>query len=148
MSTTVVLPLVQQPSVSTPSQQWRPAPLNLPGDLDRNELDLAIKTMYDTHYTIQQNSVQSAQPGSKMASSALLVTGSGKAVATGLRTLSNIVVSIDAGAAASNLWVTATPSTTVPGAFDVYVWQPTGSGNNTPIAATAPATIRWHAWGT
>lgn len=149
MSTSVPLPLVQTPKTGQQQgQRWRPAPFEGIGELDKHQLDLALKTIYDVHYTLEQSAVAAVVAGSRMASGALSVKGSLKAVASGLNTLSNVTVSIDAGAAPTNRWVTATPSKTVPGAFDVFVWKPTATGDNTPIAETAAVTVRWHAFGT
>jgi hypothetical protein len=150
MSTTVVLPRIQTP-VATKTQPWRPGPFQgQPGELDRSQLDQVIKTTFDQIYTLQQNAAGTVTQGASIASGAVLVPAGGvlKAIATGLRTVSNVVVSVDAGTVATNLWVSATPSATVPGAFDIFVWQPTSSGNNTPTAATGATTIRWHAYGT
>jgi hypothetical protein len=151
MSTTVVLPLVQQPT-ATPAQpqQWRPGPFDLPGELDRSTLDVAFKTVFDQTYTLQQNVAQAVVPGTRVASGALKLPAAGvlKAVATGLSTLSNIVVSIDSALQPTNVWATAQPSPTVPGAFDIAVYAPTSSSNNTPVLATGRPIVRWHAYGT
>lgn len=139
-----IAPRVQLAASDFPTQRYRPGPL---ADA---EADLGMKTAYDRVDTLERTrpSVPDGLNGSKLSSGALQVTGLVKGVATGLSTLSNVIVSIDAGATPTNLTVTATPSATVPGTFDVYVWKPTSSGNNTPILNTVPATVRWHAWGT
>lgn len=140
-----IIPVVQQPSSEGfPMQRYRPGPL---ADA---EADLGMKTAYDRVDTLEHTrpSVPSVLNGSRMSSGAIQVTGSVKGVATGLSTLSNVIAGVDSGSAPNNLTVTATPSTTVPGTFDVYVWKPTSSGDNTPILNTVPATVRWHAWGT
>ena len=144
-----IVPNVQTPA-TTAIRRWRPDPFDTPQDLDRAALDLAIKTAYDSIYGLENSSPQlpDALIGSSQSAGALAVTGSAKSVATGLKTVSNVVVSIDNGAVATNLWVTATPSATVMGAIDIFVWKPTASNNNTPIAATSAVNIRWHAWGT
>lgn len=117
--------------------RWRPAPFEGLTDIDRHELDLALKTIYDAHYTLADSIVFGT----------LTVRGGVmKAVATGLSTLSNVIVSIDAGAAPTNLTVTASLSRT-PGAFDVYVWRPTSAVDNTPVPAVSPVTVRWSAKG-
>jgi hypothetical protein len=130
--------------------RWRPASFDVPGEIDRQQLDLAIKTSYDNSYGLEQTSAQTpkAQNGSGIANGSSTVTGSLKAVATGLSKVSNVIVSIDAGAVASNQWVTATPSANAPGCIDIYVWMPTSSASNTPIPSTAATTVRWHVWGT
>jgi hypothetical protein len=136
------IPTVQTPSTAQ-AQRWRPSPLPDP------EIDLAVKTIYDNCYGLEQTSaqLQSSLRGSRMSAGAISVTGSLKGIATGLSTLSNVIVSIDNGSTATNFVVTATPSTTVAGAFDCYVWMPTAAGNTAPIPATSAAVVRWHAWG-
>jgi hypothetical protein len=151
MATTVIVPRVQQPAASpSQPQQWRPGPFDTPGELDRSTLDVAFKTVFDQTYTLQQNVAQAVVPGTRVASGALRLPASGslKAVATGLTTLSNVTVSIDSALQPTNLWPTAQPSPTVPGAFDVAVFAPTSSGNNTPVLATGSPIVRWHAYGT
>jgi hypothetical protein len=145
---TIPLPVVQQPQPSTQSQRWRPGPFDIVGELDKRTLDVAWKAIFDHSYGLEQSSVQSVVPGSRMASGALTVTGQMNAVATGLSTLSNVTVSVDSKLTPTNLWVTAQPSASQPGAFDVAVFQPTSASVNTPVLATVPAIVRWHAFGT
>ena len=123
---------------------WRPAPFKDP------ELDLAMKSAYDNISGLQASAVQSvgALQGSRMSTGALSVKGSVKGVATGLSTLSNVVASIDSGSSPTNMTVSATPSPNSPGTFDIYVFAPTSTSNNTPILASASMLVRWHAWGT
>jgi hypothetical protein len=130
-------PSIQQPQPFT-QQRWRPRPFSDP------ELDLSTKTLYDNVYGLEATSTQAvkALQGSKTSSGAITVTGSVKGVATGLSTLSNVVVSIDNGSTPINMTATATPSTITPGTFDVYIWQASLA------AATSPLLIRWIAWGT
>jgi hypothetical protein len=143
------LPIVQQPQPSTQGQRWRPGPFEgIPGELDRHQLDVAIKTIYDHSYGLEQSSVQAVVQGSRMASGVVNVAGRLNAVVTGLTTLSNVVATVDSGGTPSNKWVTATPSTTVPGAFDVAVWHPTSSTDNTPALILTVAMVRWIAFGT
>lgn len=137
--------------MTTTPIRWRPGPFEgIPGDIDRSQLDTAFKAIFDHSYGLEQQATLTpkALNGSATAAGSLKVTGSVKAVASGLSTLSNIVVSIDSGGQPSNITVTANPSAHTAGAFDIQVWQPTSSGNNTPVAASAPVTVRWHAWGT
>lgn len=109
-----------------------------------------MKTIYDRVDTIEDTGLgfPPTLNGSHMSSGAIAVTGTLKGVATGLRTLSNVIVSIDNGLVPHNRWVSATPSATVPGAFDVAVFKPTSASVNTPVLETVPVTVRWHAWGT
>jgi hypothetical protein len=132
-------PVQKFPSVQAPQpftqQRWRPKPFQDP------ELDLSTKTLYDNVYGLEATATQAvkALQGSKISSGAIAVTGNMKGVATGLGTLSNIVVSIDAGSTPTNMIVTATPSTITAGTFDVYVWNSSSPAN---------AVVRWLAWGT
>jgi len=139
-----ILPRVQVATRTFPVQRYRPGPT---ADA---EADLGMKTAHDRVDTLEQTrpSVPDLLNGSKMSSGAIQVTGTMKGVATGLSTLSNVIVSVDSGATPHNLTVSATPSTTQPGTFDVAVFKPTAAGNTTPILNTVPATVRWHAWGT
>lgn len=127
-----------------PGKRWRPSPLK---DF---ETDLAMKISFDNVYGLEHTSTQTPDSlnGSSVASGALAVTGSVKAVATGLRTLFNVIVSIDNGLVPHNLTVSATPSSSIAGTFDVAVFKPTSSADNTPILSTSPVVVRWHAWGT
>lgn len=125
-------------------QRWRPAPFSDP------ELDLALKTAYDNQFALEHSSTQTPSHlnGSSIANGTSKVTGSLKGIATGLDTVSNVIVSIDSNGAPSNLTVTARPSPNTPGAIDIWVWKPTAANDNTPIAATLAIVVRWHAWGT
>lgn len=75
------------------------------------------------------------------------VTGSLKSIPTGLATVSQVTAVIDQGATAHNFWPSATVSQQ-PGCIDIYVWQPTAAGNNTPIACTTAVVVRWSVRGT
>lgn len=142
-------PVQTFPSVQAPKpfgvQRWRPAVITS----DQN-LDLAIKTAFDNTSNLESTSPQApvALHGSQISSGALTVTGALKGVASGLGTLSNVVATVDNGSSAMNLWVSATPNAITPGTFDIYVWKPTSTSDNTPTKATSPVTIRWVAWGT
>lgn len=70
------------------------------------------------------------------------VTGSLIGIPTGLTTVTTASGSIDQGSTAHNFWLTITPSAFA-GAIDIYVWQPTAAGNNTPIACTTAIKVRW-----
>jgi hypothetical protein len=79
------------------------------------------------------------------------VTGSKLAIATGLVTVTNVVVSIDSGTVAHNFWPSARPSAVtanVIGCVDIFVWKPTGAGSTVPVAGTTPVNVRWIALGT
>jgi hypothetical protein len=113
-------------------------------------MDLGMKTAFDRVDTLEQTrpQVPAVLNGARMSHGALSVTGTVKGVATGLSTVSNVIASVDNGAVPHNLTVSATPSTTQPGTFDIAVFKPTSASVTTPILNTVPATIRWHAWGT
>ena len=134
-------PVQTFPTIQTPQpfiqQRWRPKPFADP------EQDLATKTIFDNVYGLEATATQAvkALQGSKTSSGAISVTGSMKGVATGLSTLSNVVVSIDNGSTPTNMIVTATPSTITAGTFDIYCWI-------SSALATTPMLIRWIAWGT
>jgi hypothetical protein len=74
------------------------------------------------------------------------ITGSAIGVPTGLLTVKSVTAAIDNGSTAHNFWVSCTPSK-VPGAVDLFVWQPTAAGNNTPVAGTTAVPVRWIATG-
>lgn len=127
-----------------PGKRWRPPPFK------DAEIDLAVKTAFDSTYGLEHTSTQTpgSLNGSSVASGALSVKGSVKAVATGLSTLFNVIVSFDTGLTPHNFTVSATPSSSIAGAFDIAVFKPTSNVDNTPILATTPVVVRWHAWGT
>lgn len=139
-----IVPRVQTPIRDFPIQRYRPGPA---ADV---EADLGMKTAYDRVDTLERTrpSMPDLLHGSQMSSGAIQVTGTLKGVAAGLSTLSNVIVSIDNGLTPHNQWVSATPSATQPGTFDVAVFKPTSASVNTPILETVPVTVRWHAWGT
>lgn len=150
MATLPTNPAQSFPQVQSPAKftftGWRPYPFKDP------DIDLAMKTIFDSTYGLKATAVTavSALQGSKMSSGAITVPagGSMKAIASGLGTLSNIIASIDNGSTPTNMTVSATPNTVTPGTFDLFVFQPTSSSVNTPVLATTPVLIRWHAWGT
>lgn len=126
--------------------RWRPSPIADP------ELDLAVKTIYER---VDNLGLSSPQAPTKLTGSAITngiakvpSTGVLKGIATGLSTVSNVVVSIDSAGAPTNLTVSANPSPRVAGGIDIYVWQPTSASVTTPVAATVASIVRWHAWGT
>jgi hypothetical protein len=102
-------------------------------------LDFAIQRAFQNDSQLE-NMIAATQTGQAT------VTGSSLSVSTGLASVSQVTASIDQGATAHNFWVSATPSQQ-PGCIDLYVWQPTAAGNNTPIACTTAVTVRWIARG-
>lgn len=126
--------------------RWRPDPFtNFHQRLDRDpagasrDLDTAIQRTYSGLANLESQ-IACTQVGSAS------ITGSKKAIPTGLASVSNCSGSIDNGTTAHNFWLSVTPSQT-PGAIDVAVWMPTAAGDNTPIAATTAVTVRWLARG-
>lgn len=104
------------------------------------ELDQAIQFTYNNTANLQVQ-IASRQAG------VATVTGSQLAIPTGLSKVKNCSGSIDNGSTAHNFWVSVVPSAT-PGAVDIFVWQPTAAGNNTPTAGTTAVKVRWIADGT
>lgn len=103
-------------------------------------LDRAIQQAYQNDSQLE-NMAACTQFGKTV------VTGSQKGIPTGLSTVSQVTVSVDNGATAHNFWVSGVISQQ-PGCIDIYCWQPTAAGNNTPIATTGALTIRWSVRGT
>ena len=79
-------------------------------------------------------------------SGSTLVTGSALAVLTGLKTVSNVIVSLDNSAVATNVYLSARPAG-APGTIDIFVWKPTANNDVTPIAGTVAIRVRWIAIG-
>lgn len=113
------------------------------------DLDRDLKMIFTSHGTLNGTAVKAPTFGGTFAvqSGSLSVTGSKTGIPTGLSTVQQAVASIDNGATAHNFWVSCNPSTATTGAIDVYVWMPTNSTTNTPIAATSAVTVRWWATG-
>ena len=103
------------------------------------ELDSAIQRAY-TNDSQLENMIAATQVGQ------VTVTGSALSVSTGLASVSQVTASIDNGSTAHNFWVSGVISQQ-PGCVDIYVWQPTAAGNNTPIACTTAVVVRWIARG-
>lgn len=126
--------------------RWRPPTmLDFHTQLARNPtqasraLDIAIQRAYQNDSQLE-NMIAATQFGQAV------VTGSSKSIPTGLNSVSQVTVSIDQGATAHNFWVSGVISQQ-PGCIDIYVWQPTAAGNNTPIACTTAVTVRWSVRG-
>jgi len=126
--------------------RWRPPSfVDFHRQIGRNpmqasrELDSAIQRAY-TNDSQLENMIAATQVGQ------VTVTGSALSVSTGLASVSQVTASIDNGSTAHNFWVGASPSQQ-PGCVDLFVWQPTAAGNNTPIACTTAVVVRWIARG-
>lgn len=103
------------------------------------ELDTAIKVAHQND-AVLQSMIASTQFGST------IVTGKSLMIPTGLVRVRRATGSISQGATAHNFWVSVNISQT-PGAIDIYVWQPTAAGDNTPIACTTAVTVQWSVTG-
>ena len=126
--------------------RWRPETmLDFHMQLQRNpaqisrSLDMAIQRAFQNDSTLE-NMIAATQFGQAT------VTGSALSISTGLASVTQVTVSIDQGATAHNFWVSGVISQQ-PGCIDIYVWQPTAAGNNTPVACTTAVTVRWSARG-
>lgn len=68
-------------------------------------------------------------------------------IATGLTTVSNVVVSMSGSPTEKHMWTTATAGS-VAGTIVVSCWQPTNASTVTPIASTGSyVAVRWVAVG-
>lgn len=106
--------------------------------------------IFTAHQTLDGTAIKAPALGSGFAvqSGSLKVTGSQLGIKTGLTAVQQVVAGIDNGATATNFWVTSRVTPANKTTIDVFVWQPTAAGNNTPIAATTPVVIRWWVTGT
>jgi hypothetical protein len=102
------------------------------------DLDDAIQRTYAQVQDLQ-NQINGTKDG------VTSVTGTAT-IATGLRSVTNVLASIDNGTTATNFWVTVAISATV-GSIIVNVWKPTGVADTTPVAATTSVSVRWLARG-
>lgn len=116
-------------------------------DLAR-EVDRALPRLYDSHAELHATAIKSPVYGQTFAvkSGEATVTGSLLRIQTGLTKVNHVVVSL-VTATASNVTVTGTPSSSPPGAIDIFCWKPTAAGNTTPIADTVAQTVHWWATG-
>lgn len=127
-------------SASNDTQRYRPG--NYPDD---PQLALDMKTIYDQVYTLNDQALlgTGVPNQASLASGTTLVTGSKNGIATGLATVTNVVPSIDSGAAGGSTdIVSARPNPAQPSKIDIFVWQSDGV---TPSAT--PRTVRWFAVG-
>lgn len=102
-------------------------------------MDFAIRQAYQNMTTLE-SMIAARQSG------AATVTGSRTNIPTGLSSVRQVQGSIDNGSTAHNFWCSVVVSK-LPGCIDIYVWQPTAAGNNTPIACTSAVVVRWVADG-
>lgn len=128
------------------SQRFRPKVFSDP------DLDLAMKTIYDQVYSLNDAALLAVDDinedtDQSLASGVTTVTGSQNGIATGLTTVTNVTVSLDSGGSPLNEWVNGNPNSRQAGKIDIQVWKPTASNDNTPIASTTARTVRWFAFG-
>lgn len=129
--------------------RWRPESfLNLHQRLaDARQAAQASRALDHAFQTAFQTSAQLECMIACRQSGKTTVTGSAKSIPTGLATVTDVTVSIDNGATAHNFWVSGVISQQ-PGCIDIYCWQPTAAGDNTPIACTSAVVVRWSVNGT
>jgi len=115
-------------------------------------LDRDMKIIYNATTTIDSTAIKAPTFGggfSMAAGTIDVLAGVKSGLATGLAQVNQVVCTLNAGQGVPlNLWVTAQPSPTIAGAVDIFVWQPTSSSNNTPVAATGNFVTHWIAVGT
>lgn len=137
------LPVIPAVALQT---RWRPESFQ---DFHQRLADNPLQAAWSLNRAIQQAYQNTTTLEAMIAtrqSGAATVTGSRTGIPTGLKTVRQVQGSIDRGATAHNFWVSVVIGT-VPGTIDIYVWQPTAAGNNTPIACTTATTVRWIADG-
>lgn len=135
--------------MSTPFTYRPPSFIRLPDEQLKNELDKAIPRIYDAHASLASTAIVASTAGAGFAvlSGNTTVTGSKLAITTGLASATQVIASLDNGATATNLWVTARITPANHAQIDLFVWQPTSSGNNTPIACTTALSVHWWVTG-
>jgi hypothetical protein len=124
--------------------------LNLPVEDLALELDRGLPRLYDAHNALNGIAIKAPalDGGFSVQAAVTVITGSKLNIPTGLLKVTQVVASISNGAVATNFTVTARPSPGLAGAVDLFVWQPTSSSVNTPIACTSAVAIHWQASGT
>lgn len=104
------------------------------------ELDLAVKTIYDLHYTLQQTALNTLANGETVARGTASVKGS-LTIDTGLSQVSNIVGTINGGSAGFAEILSCRPTPNKLGHVDFFIWT----------TAAAPSTttreVQWQATG-
>lgn len=126
-----------------------PTFIELPHERLALELDRHLPRLYDAHNALDGQAIKapSLDHGFGVQSGETTFTGTKLGIATGLALVDRVVASV-VSRTATNITVTAIKSQTVIGGIDLYAWQPTGTADTTPIAATAPVTAHWWASGT
>ncbi len=123
---------------------------HLPQEKLSVELDKHLPRLFDAHAVLNGTAIKSPVFGGTFATNSGIatVTGSKLGIATGMSKVNHVVASLVAGRGLPlNLCVSAGVSVATVGAIDIYVFQPTSSGDNTPIPCTIPRGIHWYATG-
>lgn len=123
--------------------------INVPDHVLRNEADRGFTRIFQAHNQLQNTAILGPANGAgfKVVAGHQTVTGSKTKLASGLSIVDQVIASIDNGATATNFWVTARINPMDHSLIDLFVWQPTAAGNNTPVACTTAVTIRWWVTG-
>ena len=114
----------------------------------QTELDRSLPRLYDAHNTLRGIGIQgpALNQGFAIVSGSVTFTGSQKMINTGLAEVKQVTATIQSSAA-TNITVTAVIGPVVKSQISLYAWQPTSSGNNTPVAATTAVTVHWSCSG-
>jgi hypothetical protein len=133
----------------TTTFKWTPDTI-LKEDPDPRRVNANFQRMATAHQTLDGTAIKSPTLGGGFVidTGSITVTGSKLGIQTNLSAITQVVASIDNGSTATNFSVTSrvTPSNATQ--IDIFVWQPTSSGNNTPIASTSPVVVRYVVTGT
>lgn len=106
------------------------------------ELDIALKTIFDIHYTLDDQAIIGVVTRNQaLASGSTMVTGSQNSVVTGLATVGNVIASIDSEGNPLNEFVSVRPTPRGKGLIDISVWTVAAAPSVTPRL------IRWFAIG-
>lgn len=121
-------------------RRWRP------GSFEDKNLDIAMRVLFDSTTELEDKGLSSPTSGFQVVTATATVTGSVLGIVTGLPSVARVIASIESGDAV-NEWVTARETPDTDGSIDLFVWAPTASGDNTPIASTTAREIAWIAFG-
>lgn len=115
----------------------------------RSNLDRDLKTIYQSHGTLNGTAVKAPAFGAGFAidSGNVIVTGSKLNCGTSLSSINQIVATCSTGATPNAYTLSIGPSPNNGSQFDVYVFMPTNATTTTPILATSAVLVRWIATG-
>lgn len=117
------------------TQRWVPPPVTDP------IIDLAIKTIYENHYQLQQTALNTLVNNETIARGQANVTGSLLRLVTGLTAVTSVTVSLDSGTAGVAEIATGRISPHRPGSIDIFVNQTNGS------ASVTQRSVHWQVTG-